>query len=149
MELYERADRHLERISELQAEIEALQREFTEELERLKEAYRSRIEPLREALRGEEKALVGLMRRHRGIFFGEGDKVELEHGSLLYGKVMKLQVPRGALQRLKELGWTEAIRIQESLDRRVLEGWPEERLFVIGAKKRLVEEFKYALKEKG
>jgi hypothetical protein len=83
------------------------------------------------------------MKSRKKALFGDGDKVKLAAGTLYRGLAPRLTIPRGALEAIKARGWLEAVRTSESLDRRVVEGWPTERLSAIGARFRQVERFSY------
>jgi len=84
---------------------------------------------------------VALMRKRTGEIFDGRDKVSLRHGVLLYGEEVRLRLPKDALGRIKELGWIEAIRVIESVDRGVVGTWPESRLAAIGARRRTERKF--------
>ncbi len=58
----------------------------------------------------------------------------------------KITIPRDALQKCKELGFTDAIKIIEQLDRAVIEKWPSEKLYLIGGDRRKVEKITYSFK---
>ena len=81
------------------------------------------------------------------LFDGE-DKVTLVYGILLYGKEYKVSIPRNAIKKIKAQGWEEeAIKTAESVDRAVVEKWPEERLVMIGAQRKPKETYSYELSE--
>ena len=107
-----------QRRAEAQAKIEQI-RQFTV----------AELEPVRDRLKETEKALLKLMKAERKAIFDGNQKVTLEHGILIHTRELKVSIPRDALKKIKELEWTEAIKVAESLDRGVVEKWPDERLF--------------------
>lgn len=90
-----------------------------------------------------DKTLTTLMERERKEIFAKRDRVELIQGVLVYGKDIKISIPRGAAERIVAQGWP--VRISVSINRRALESWPDQWLSDIGITKKLVENFSYEL----
>ena len=141
------ANRILEAIAWLAGTIEKIEAVATQEMEAIRSKYSAEVERLSGELKAREKDLVALMKKNRASLFDGVDKVKLEAGILLYGKELKVSIPRDALSKVEELGYHEAIRIAKSLDRAVVEAWPDERLFMIGARRKQVEKFDYELSQ--
>jgi phage host-nuclease inhibitor protein Gam len=124
------------RLAELDAEVE---REFA--------AVRARYAPaVTEATKSMEqlhKVLTSVMEENKEMLFAKRDTVKLAAGLLLYGKQNKVSLPRDALARVLEAGFNDAVKIAKSLDRKVIEDWPDDRLFLIGGRRKLVEKFNY------
>ena len=142
-----RANSELDRIAELADTIDVLEASAEAELGAIREQYAARLAPLTEELAARDKDLVRLMKEHRAELFAGDDKVVLDAGILLYGKDWKVTIPRGALGKAEAAGYHEAIKVAKNLDRALVETWPEERLFMIGARRRLLERYTYELKE--
>jgi uncharacterized protein YpmB len=83
------------------------------------------------------------MKSRQVPLFDGKDTLKLLHGILLYNKEDKVSIPRDALGKIKAQGWKEAILIAESVDRAVVQKWPDERLVMIGAKKKAKETYSY------
>ncbi len=141
------ADDLLKEISSLRAVVADIAAEYEAAVERIREEYRQRMAPFNADLEKAEKEIVALMKGHRREVFAAGDILALTHGALIRELAEKVKIPRDALAKCEALGFSEAVKIAKSLDRAVVEGWPDERLFLIGAERKLVEEFKYDLKE--
>jgi phage host-nuclease inhibitor protein Gam len=141
----EKADAYLEDMADIRARIEALEERAEAEMEAVRARYGPQVQDLRGYLARVEKGLVALMKRERDVIFDGRDKVVLSHGALLHGWEERTRIPRDALEKVKELGWTEAVKVVESLDRAVVERWPVERLAAIGAERKAVEVYKYEL----
>jgi len=138
-----------ELLQEIQIKSETL-KEFEAELEDkyriFRIGYGFRITQLKSEVGELDKDLIKLMRGNEKSLFEETDTVKLDDGILLYGKNKKVSLPRDALKKAIKAGYDEAIKITKSLDRAVVEKWPDERLFMIGGKRRLVEKFSYEVK---
>ena len=132
----------LKRLGSLSNLIGALENKLQAEIEHIK-ASNPRLNELlyeRDVLDGRLKQLM--KSEPREVFNGL-DKVVLPGGILIRGLEQKMSIPRNALNLIKEFGWEEGLKIAESLNRAVIESWPDHRLALIGAKKRDVEKFAY------
>lgn len=146
MKELKQADELLVKIGKLTRALEEMEAKAETEIEKIRRAYAPTIEGLQEKLRGLDRDLVKLMRKNKVKIFDGEDQVNLEHGILLYGREMKVSIPRDALGKIEAQGWLEAIKIAKSVNRGVVEKWPEERLVVIGAELRPKETYSYELK---
>lgn len=117
-------------------------------VERIDAGFAERLAPVSRTLDEARKDLIGLMRAEKRTLFGDGDLLRLKNGALLRQLLEKVQIPRDALARCEELGFSEVIRIAKSLDRAAVEQWSDERLFLIGATRKIKEEFNYELTPK-
>ncbi|MDX9820638.1 MAG: host-nuclease inhibitor Gam family protein [Syntrophales bacterium] len=141
------ADRLLAEISQHKKEIEHVLKQYEEELARAAEYCRAQTQPLKELLALCEAALTKLMKLEKRALFAVGDVLNLDHGSLIHSLVDKVSIPRDALGKCEELGFTEVVKIVKSLDREAIEKWPDQRLFLIGAERKPKEGFNYDLKK--
>jgi hypothetical protein len=135
----------LAEIADLHDLISSVEREANQEMERLAVRYGERLKPFIAKRKELDKKLKALMKSEVVAIFDGADKVKMTAGILLHTKDFKVTIPRGALVKIEQQGWTEAVRIAKSVDRPVVEGWPEERLVVIGAKRKLVDQFGYEI----
>jgi len=125
-----------DRIGEIESQAEA-------ELAAIRERYEASLGTLKSQLAELDKEIVFLMKQNKGPLFDGRDKIALANGILLYTKEIKVSLPRDAVTRIEEQGWPEAIKIAKSVDRAIVEQWPDERLFMVGGKKKLMEKFGY------
>jgi len=126
--------------------LKELEAEMEDEYRMLKAEYAEDITRLKSEVGELDKNLIKLMRGNKKSLFERMDTLKLKDGILLYGKNKKVSLPRDALEKALEAGYDEAIKITKSLDRAVVEKWPDERLFMIGGKRQLVEKFSYEVK---
>lgn len=86
-----------------------------------------------------EAALKSYAKRQKSVLFTSRQSLDLGFGSLGYRNGRKLVQIDGVtqdftLQKLKDLGFSEAINITESVAREKMEKWPEERLELVGVR---------------
>ena len=149
MEIRERADRLLEELAALKQGAEQSQSEAQMELEAVRVKHESKIAFWKGGLLEKEKELHALMKGQVVPLFDGRDTVALEHGILLHTKDWRVSIPRDAKQKIEDQGWAnEALIISKSVDRAVVSRWSDERLFMIGAKRKLVENFGYEITDK-
>lgn len=141
-----RADALLARIGGLEIVIAVKSAAFLEKMEQIKAEASAVVDPISAELDAAAKELTALMKSNKAALFGGRDKVDLSHGALLFTRQPKVSIPRGALGKVKGLGWVEAVKVVESLDRDVVAKWSDERLFAIGAERKLVDKFAYETK---
>lgn len=141
------ADEYLNEIALRSSEIETLSAEAQAAMQALEDSYNERIKPLAILLKSAETALLQTMRFNKSVLFDGTDVVNLPHGRLIHEKGDKVTIPRTALASCKEQGFTDVIKTVESLDRETIEQWPDERLFLIGAKRKPQEMFNYEVKK--
>jgi len=144
-----RAEDLLFEIRTLRAEISILEGNAEMEIARVRERYQKQLDPRAGKLRLIEGELLNLMKKEKAEIFAAADKVELTHGFLFFAQGWKVKIPRGALARIEAEGWSEAIRTAKSIDRAIVEAWPEARLAKIGAEKKMAESFSYEIKRDG
>jgi len=136
------ADMLLGEMREINRKAGLLTKRADEEIEAVRRKYERDFLSLKERLQGLDKEIVKLMKSNKTIF-DERDKIRLTNGFLLHAKETKLSLPRDILKRIEEQGWKEGYRISKSIDRPAIEKWDDEKLSIIGAKKKPVEKFEY------
>lgn len=141
------ADMVLAQIREKKQKVDALEAEAEQVIRTTTELYKQTLSPIKEELEALEKLLVKTMKKDKRILFDGRDIVQLDNGNLIYSKGPKVTIPRDALVKVKEAGFTEAVKVAESLDRAIVESWPDEKLFLIGAERKPAETFNYELKK--
>ncbi|MBI4621067.1 MAG: host-nuclease inhibitor Gam family protein [Desulfobacterales bacterium] len=141
--LEEQADILLHEIKEITDWISERERDAEVEVAAIRQKYETELGALKDHLVDLDKEIVFLMKDSKGPLFDGRDKINLANGILLYAKERKITLPRDVIARIEEHGFAEAIKIAKSVDRAVIEQWPEERLFMVGGRKKLVEKFGY------
>ena len=142
----ERAELLLTQIAAAEDQIAWQERRIEEEMKAVRFRHEGPVAKFKEVREAYEKELIKLMKKHKAVLFDGTDQVDLKKGILLHGEEDKVSIPRNALEKIKAQGWNEAVKTTESVDRGVVESWPDERLVVIGAGRKPVEVFDYELK---
>jgi len=137
----------LAEIAILTEHIDHLTDEAYSKVKEIEDAYEGRLAALKEDWKAKEKELISLMKKRKGVIFDGGDLVRLVNGTLIRETGEKVTIPRDALGKCEALGFNDVIKIAKSLDREAVKKWTNERLFLIGAERKLIEEFKYDLKK--
>lgn len=141
----------LEELGVLKAELESIEGAAEREMALVREKYSGRLDTLRQAVAVGENTLLRLMKEKKTLLFDlaeKKDQVNLDRGILLYGREDRVSIPRNALEKIEVQGWLEAIKVVKSVDRGVVEAWPDERLTVIGARRKMKEFFTYELRDR-
>lgn len=137
------ADRLLQSIGDVTKRLKAAEAEAEQEIESVRAHYARSIDPLRERLKNLDKEIITLMKSRQAVLFDGKDTVKLLHGILLYAREMKVSIPRDALEKIEAHDWIEAIKIAKSVDRAVVEKWPDEKLVMIGAERKEKTSYSY------
>lgn len=138
------ADILLEQMGRLTARITALEAAVQAEISAVQAKYTA-LTDMHTQQSELDRELRALMRTRQGEIFSENEKVTVRNGMLLCGRETKVIIPQEALTRIKAHRWMEAIRVAESVNRSVVEQWPEERLAAIGAFRRETVKFAYEI----
>ena len=125
----------------------AIQDEAEAEIAKIRGKYVAEIKDLESIIQTLDKKIKTLCKYEREELFAETQRVELQHGALLYHAEWKIKRARGVLDKLEELGMTEAIKVSKSVRWDVLEKWTDEKLFLVGTERKLKESFSYELYE--
>lgn len=145
-ELHDRVEVLLREMKEITRDIKKTEEEYNRVMEMITKEFQEKIAPLKEKFDEKEKELMKLAKAEKKRLFYESDVYETASGTLIREIKDTLKISRDTLRRCEELGFVEAIKIAKSLDRSVLERWPDERLFLVGARRELVERISYELK---
>lgn len=143
MDCRERANNLLVKYAIRQNHLAELERQVERRMAQIRERFGTNIQADQDELKALEKELIKLMKANKADLFDHTDQVNLAAGILLRGEEDKVTIHKGALEKIEEMGWDEAIKIVKSIDREVVEKWSDERLTVIGAERKPVEEFSF------
>lgn len=145
-DIKKQADGILGEIKTVTEKMITIETEADRAIAELTEGYAARLLPLRAGLKQKEKEIVSLMKAGKAGIFGGKDMLRLINGVLFHASEEKVTIPRGTLAKVEELGFDEAIKIAKSLDRSIINAWPDEKLEMIGTRREMVETFDYEVK---
>jgi len=147
-EAFAEADVLLRVIAGCRKDLDDAEREAQARIREITDHYAEMIAGLKGLADAADKKLLSFMKAQRAVLFDGRDIVRLERGALIHEKGDKVSIPRDALEKCEEQGFEDAIKIVKSLDRGVVKQWPDEKLFLIGATRKLEETFSYDLSKK-
>jgi small-conductance mechanosensitive channel len=142
-----KADELLAQAAEVAATLKRLLDNCHAELKQVTQEWGELILPQKRLLDGIEKQIKAYAKKHRVDLFEGRDRIDLSHGALLRKEEERVKQIRGMLERLEEIGATDAIKTVKSADWEVIEGWTDERLIEVGTERVKKETFAYELFE--
>lgn len=147
-EAAKQADELLARIGKAKAEYEKVNRQWDAAIKELERQYGQRAREAKEQVRALEKQLVKHAKKHRIEVFGDRDRADLSAGALIWSVIRRVKRKKDvSVDRLKELGFTDGIKVVESVFWDRLETWPDEKLIAAGTERVTKESVEYELKE--
>ena len=141
------ADGTLADIAFTSKRIAALEAEAEQSVQVIMSNYAEMIEPLRVQLSRDIAWLKDTMKSNKADLFDGMDVVNLPHGSLIRELADKVSLSKDSLSLCEKNGFLDAIKIAKSLDRSVVEKWPDAKLLLINGQRKPKEEFSYELKK--
>ena len=151
------ADDLLEEIGICEEKLGLLEAELAIEIEAATCKYRNDLDKLKAILKTRISQLKRLMKKHKSGLFTDPAlasipgpveaitdvRLNLKHGALLYSLEKRVKQAKKMLDRLKKHGYTDAIKIAESVNWDELEKWPDEKLAKVGTERVEKENFAY------
>ncbi|MDX9785468.1 MAG: host-nuclease inhibitor Gam family protein [Desulfobacterales bacterium] len=144
------ANAALAEIAVLKRQIEQIEGELNEQIDRLKADAEARAASLQTSLSAIEGGLLAFAEYNKTDLFADKRSKELDFGMLGYRRSKEIR-PRPKhtwamiLGRIKELGFTGALRVEEKVNKDELHQWPDERLELIGAQRVEKDSFWYEI----
>lgn len=138
-------------MAQLKRNIDIIEADMNESIDRIKRAADAFSAPRRTRLEALANGLLAFAEFNKETLFGKRRGLELSFGMLGFRRSSEIK-PHGrgtwaqVLDKIKELGIGEAIRIREDVNRETLRGWPEERLELLGVQRMDKDVFWYELK---
>jgi len=139
-------------IAELKRKITAIEAQMNEDIDKVKLEAKALAAPLHIRLSEIENGLLAFAEYNKDDLFKSKRSVEIECGSLGYRRSKEVapkpkKTWKMILKTIKEMGFKDAIRTKESVNKDELHGWPDERLDVIGARRVQKDTFWYEVNE--
>lgn len=147
-----RAESALMELASLERKSRDITNRLNEQIDTLKDNAKAELEPLAARKKVLSDAIGTYVKMNRKELLGNKKSRDLAFGILGFRASTVLSQMRGVtaamtLERLKDNGLTEGIRIKEELDKDVMRGWPEERLALVGLVRQEKDQFFIELKE--
>jgi len=140
-------DKFLIAIKLEKSNLDFVEARYQEELEAIKARFYPEIEKYKENIRKLESELEKFVKRHKAELFDGSDMVDTNVGRIIWQVKEAVKRAKGVLERLEELGWSEAIIIEKRVNWDELERWPDERLIACGTERVIKEKIVYEIKQ--
>lgn len=140
------AEAVLAEMAELDRALESHAAEMNEIIDQAKANAKALCAPLEARRKELEQALASFAELNKADLFGKRKSLDLGFGIIGFRlstciKTASKTTWDMVLQKLKDFGFTDAVRTTESVDKDVLRGWPDERLATVGAQRKVTDEF--------
>ncbi|MBF0628899.1 MAG: host-nuclease inhibitor Gam family protein [Magnetococcales bacterium] len=138
-------------IAHLKRSIDAIEADMNESIDKIKRSAEAFSAPRRMRLDALTNGLSAFAEFNKESVFAHRRGVELSFGMMGFRRSSELK-PQGrgtwaqVLEKIKELGIPEALRVREDVNREALRGWSEERLKLLGVRRVEKDLFWFALK---
>lgn len=145
--LLQTADALLAEVAGVQRRLQRVKDDAAAAVNQVAAFYEPRIVELKQQAEASEKLLIIFCKKHKAPLFTEArrNRVDVDHGALLYEVVEKVKRARGVLEALKREGLKNAIQTVEKVKWDVLEKWSDTQLASVGTKRKKTENFKYEI----
>lgn len=136
----------LGRLARAERDRDAVAAEYARALESLKAVYSEKLQPHAEAVKALGKDLAAYAKGHHETLFGDADLVTLPSGELRYEESRVVVHGKAVtVEALRELGYLDGIKVEESVHWDALDAWPDEKLVAVGTKRKDVKAYTWEL----
>ena len=147
-----RAESAMMELAALNRKLQGITDNLNEQVDQLKDAAKAECTPLEARKKTITDALCTFLKMNRAEVLAGRKSVELAFGVMGFHASTALCQMRGitaemTLERLKNAGLHEGIRLKAELDKDVMRGWPDERLALVGLVRQKKDQFYVELKE--
>ncbi|HYW03578.1 MAG TPA: host-nuclease inhibitor Gam family protein [Gammaproteobacteria bacterium] len=146
------ADRVLAEVGALQRQLRGIESDLNDEIDQAKAAAAAKAAPIKERMAELDAGLLAYAEYNKDRLFRKRRSVKLHFGTLGFRRSTQLKTATkwtwaAVLDRLKELGLTQAVRVKESVDKEALATLPDAQLEQVGVVRRPTDSFWYEVDE--
>jgi phage host-nuclease inhibitor protein Gam len=146
------AEGALAEMAALDRKIGAIETEMQEAIDLAKKKAAQAAAPMLARRKDLADALAVFAKLNRQSLFGKLKSADLGFGVIGFRISTRLVQLKGVtvamtLEKLKQFGFTEAVRTKEEPDKDVMSGWPDERLETVGMKRQQSDTFFIEIKK--
>jgi len=143
------ADRALQALAERMRAIQALEAQAEAEIERIAEEKIAQAKPIHEEILELEAELTHYLETEKRSLFIDCDckSRNLNYGTIGFRESTKIKTCKKTLELIKSLGFTEAIKTKETLDKEAMKDWADDKLRQVEAKRNITDTPYYETKE--
>lgn len=130
----------------VQRSLEAIETAMNEHIDYEKQRADMMAEPLLARKKELSTALNSFAEMNRAELFARRKSLDLPHGTIGWRQstsiVARAKVKMGqVLERLKDLGWNEAVKVSESVNKEAMREWSDGKLEAVGMERKVVDQF--------
>lgn len=138
----------LAEIARIKRDLNRIEDNMNAAIEDAKKAAALAAEPLKARIAAIEAGITVFAEFRKKDLFADRRSRDLDHGRLGFRRTSELKTKPKitwamVLERLKDLQFTEAIRVKHSVDKDALRGWPDEKLDMVGVRRQQRDQFWY------
>lgn len=142
----------LAEIAALDRKIAGIESEMQETIDNAKAKAGQACTPLQARRKELADALAVYAKLNRTELFANAKSVDMGFGIIGFRASKRISQIRGVtlemtLEKIRQYGLTDGIRIKEELNKDATMGWPEERLELVGLKRQLLDTFFIEIKK--
>ncbi len=147
------ANETIREIGEVKRVIAEIENRMNDDIAEIKAGAAEDAAPHRSRLEALENGIYAFAEVKKDELFDEKKRsLKLDFGVIGYRRSHEIATQKGftwktVLAKLKELAFNEAIRTKEEPDKDVMNGWPTERLHLVGCEKKEKDTFWYEIDE--
>lgn len=146
------ANTSLAEIAEIKRSLDKINNCLNDDIDKLKAEAKALAAPHESRLAALENGLMAYAEYNRDELFSGKKSKEYNFGSIGYRKSTEIKpltktTIAQVLGKVKELGFSAAIRVKESLNKDEMHTWPDERLSLVGARRVAKDTFWYEINE--
>lgn len=133
-------------IATLDRQILAVELEMQDVIDQVKQNAKAEIAPLVERRKDLASAIQGFATVNRDALFAQKKSIDFAVGSIGFRKCTKLTcLPKVSmamvLEKLKDYGMTEAVKVKESVNKEAMREWSDEKLSTVGMRRNVADQF--------
>jgi len=145
------AEQALSEIAMIDRNIKGIESNLNEVIDRAKAGAKLKTEPLGIRRKELETALAQFAEHNKAELFQKRKSVELAFGTIGFRLTTSIKTAAKTtwamiLEKVRDYGFSEAIRTKEEVDKEVLRGWSDEKLATVGARRDTKDEFYIEIK---
>jgi len=148
IENLEGVDGALLEIAKLQIGIDEINLDAERQIQAIREKAQAKAREMTERLQILGESIFAYTELNKTKILDEGKKtIELQFGYIGYRKSTRVSISKSTLELLKQMGFNEAIRIKEEVNKEVMMDWDDGKLSAVKAKKISEDTFWYETKK--
>ncbi|WP_051445027.1 host-nuclease inhibitor Gam family protein [Desulfocurvus vexinensis] len=142
----EQAKAALAEMAQLERRLRAIEADMNENMDVIKANADAEAAPHKERQKALGTALNGFAEVNRAELFARRKSLELPHGVIGWRQstsiVARAKVKMGhVLEKLKDLGWLDAVKTSETVNKEAMRDWTDGKLDAVGMERKVTDQF--------